>query len=826
MNNKFEHLPFNRIEGSLPRRSNRGGGGGDKRTDRRSQGIQIISQIGEIKKIVQEQHSKFSLDPKLIFKIRLSNDRNLTDDDLGKSGLSILERQPKVNQAIVVFSSDFELTEFTSRIEQYSGIKPGSEYSYLDAIESICPLEAEDRIGRLLELQPLELEEVAPLDLELWHTGDRDEMTKYLGDIEEVLKSLSNSKSTFKMTDKYIGNYICLARIKIDLEVLDLLLDEFIVKEINRRPHPAFESRSEYNRPLSSLPDPIPPDANSCGIVVIDSGIQPRHPLLSPSIGEAEVFLSNTQKATGGEIDTSGHGTGVSGIAAYGDIEKCIFSKEFRSSASIFSARVLDDRDEYDEDLLLDNQLEEIVKYFTDHYPAKCHVFNLSIGNYNSIYNSGDKQFRLAARLDEIAYRYQDYDLVFVVSAGNARPFSSAEGERYITDYPNYILDSESRIIDPATSAIAITVGSLSFGRGSMNNPDDAQVNSVTKIRGYPSPFTRTGFGVDGMIKPDVVAYGGDFVVDGNRIMGDSNAAVSVVTLNLFSPGKSLFTIASGTSFAAPYISNLAAQLFDKYPKASSNLIRALIANSASLPPEIPNEFQIGSRMPNRDKTAQMAKQLSVYGYGQPNLGRAMYSMENDVVLVCDRVLMEIGDFHIYEIPALPSEFLSMSGERTLSISLAFDPPTRHTRGDSYLGVTMEFSLFKGVDIKDLMNSLVNANKAKANGLEDNFQQLSIKDLKNKSGSTCQLDFKPGANIRKKGTLQRGQISISDQATKFDRPLYLVVSSNRKWARQEDIKLQRYSLVVSLTHTNEEVKVYHQIQTKIQERSRHQLRIR
>jgi len=50
MNNKFEHLPFNRIEGSLPRRSHGGGGGGEKRTDRRSQGIQIISQIGEIKK--------------------------------------------------------------------------------------------------------------------------------------------------------------------------------------------------------------------------------------------------------------------------------------------------------------------------------------------------------------------------------------------------------------------------------------------------------------------------------------------------------------------------------------------------------------------------------------------------------------------------------------------------------------------------------------------------------------------------------------------------------------------------------------------------------
>jgi hypothetical protein len=826
MNNKFEHLPFNRIEGSLPRRYHGGGGGGEKRTDRRSQGIQIISQIGEIKKIVQERHSKFSLDPKLIFKIRLSKDRSLTDDDLGKSGLSILEKQPKAHQAIVVFSSDLELTEFTSRIEQYSGIKSGSEYGYLDAIESICPLEAEDRIGRLLELQPLELEEVAPLDLELWHTGNRDEMSKYLSDIDGVLKSISNDRSTFKMTDKYIGNDLCLARIKIDRAVLTLLLDEFIVKEINRRPHPAFDSRAEYNPPLSSLPDPIPPDANSCGIVVIDSGIQSGHPLLSSTIGEAEVFLSNTQKAIGGEIDRSGHGTGVSGIAAYGDIEKCILSKKFKSLATIFSARILDDLDEYDEDLLLENQLENVVKYFTDNHPAKCHVFNLSIGNCNSIYHSGDKQFRLAAKIDEIAYRYQDYDLVFVVSVGNARPFSSDEGTRYITEYPNYILDSESRIIDPATSAIAITVGALSLGRGSMNNYDDAQVNSVAKIRGYPSPFTRTGFGVDGAIKPDVVAYGGDFVIDGNRIMGDSNAAVSIVTLNLYNLGKPIFTISSGTSFAAPYISNLAAQLFDKYPKSSSNLIRALIANSASLPPEIPNEFQVGSAMRSKDKTAQMAKQLAVYGYGQPDLERAMYSTENDVVLICDRVEIEIGNFHIYEIPILPHDFLNIKGERTLSITLAFDPPTRHTRGDSYLGVSMDFSLFKGVDVADIVNSFVNAKKAKDNGLEDDFQEISIENLLKKCGSTCQIDLKPGSSIRKKGTLQRGQINISNRATKFDRPIYLVVSSSRKWARQEEIKLQRYSLVVSLTHSNEQVKVYHQIQAKIQERPRQQLRLR
>lgn len=825
MTNRFEHLSLNRIE-AHPRRPRRGGGGGNtNRTDRRTHGSQIIAQIDEIKKSVKNNSSTFSLDPKLIFKIRLSDKRDLLEDELGRSGLTILGKEPKAKKAIVVFSSDLELNDFTSRLEQYSGIRQGAEYAYLDAIESICPLEPEDRIGRLLELEPLREDLIAPLDLELWHTGDLSEMNKYLSDIRDVLKDISTQKNTFEMTDKYVGSYLCIARIKINREVLDLLLNEDIVKQINRRPKPAFENRYEYNPSLSSLADPLPPDPNNCGIAVIDSGVQTGHQLLGSTIADAQVFLSNSQKSTGGELDSSGHGTAVSGIAAYGDIEKCIRENKFVSSANIFSAKILDEHDEYDEDLLLETQLENAVDYFTHNYP-NCHVFNLSIGNKDLIYRQGDMQFELAAKIDEIAYRYRDFNIVFVVAAGNSYPYNKDEGDRYITDYPKYILDSNSRIIDPATSAIALTVGSLSLGRGSLNYPNDAKVNSVAKIKGYPSPFTRSGFGVDGMIKPDLVYYGGDLVFDGSRPIAPASASVSIVTFGLVGNGKtSLFTISSGTSFSAPYVSNLAAQLFNKYPQASSNLVRSLIADSATLPVEIPKMFQTPSKS-DSGKAKQIIQQLSVYGYGQPNVESAMYSTENQVVLLEDNILIEVGNFHIYEIPELPDDFLQTKGKRILSITLAFDPPTRHTRGDSYLGIVMEFEIWKGVQDKDILNIFADIKKAKNNGLEYNFEEISKDAFKKKHGSSCDVKLTPGSNIRKKGTLQRGQIEISDRVKNFNQPLYLVISCNRKWAKEGEIDWQRYALVVSIRHTNEEVKIYNQIQTKIQSRARQQLRIR
>jgi hypothetical protein len=194
--------------------------------------------------------------------------------------------------------------------------------------------------------------------------------------------------------------------------------------------------------------------------------------------------------------------------------------------------------------------------------------------------------------------------IIFVISAGNSY-HEDLEYEQLRTDYPNYLLNKNARIIDPATSAIALTVGSLSYGRGSMTEPADVRRQAIAKLRGYPSPFTRTGFGVDGMIKPDVVDFGGDLALDLSyregldlpkvSQLGDNVAGVSVVT---FSKNfqSSLFHICSGTSFAAPRVANIAAQLFTKYPNASSNLIRALIVNSAVLPKEIPDEFSKGKK--------------------------------------------------------------------------------------------------------------------------------------------------------------------------------------------------------------------------------------
>jgi len=334
------------------------------------------------------------------------------------------------------------------------------------------------------------------------------------------------------------------------------------------------------------------------------------------------------------------------------------------------------------------------------------------------------------------------------------------------------------------------------------------------------------------MIKPDVVDFGGDLVLDlsyreslgspKSTILPDNVAGVSVVTLSK-DLKSSLFQICSGTSFAAPRVANIAAQLFTKYPNASSNLIRALIVNSAILPKEIPPEFQCNKKQSQSENTKQIRKQLAIYGYGQADLERAMYSAENYVVLSEDNVSIAVGYFHVYEIPQLPPEFFKVKGTRMLSITLAFDPPTRPTRGDSYLGVTMEFDLFKGIDREIIRTAYEAASKTSSpDDSTDNTKGKLIKQY----GSGIEVKLSPGSNLRKKGTIQRGQVERTSKSTKYDDgPMTLIVSCNRKWAKPDEIEMQRYALVACISHSDPQVELYNPMQIQISQRERERARV-
>src|SRR6185437_3493325 len=95
-----------------------------------------------------------------------------------------------------------------------------------------------------------------------------------------------------------------------------------------------------------------------------------------------------TSAADDGDSVQGGHGTAVAGIAVYGDVAACIERRSFAPGAALFSARVTDEFNQYDEDELLEHQLDDAVRYFLTHYP-RIRVVNISLGNSQNIYDDG-----------------------------------------------------------------------------------------------------------------------------------------------------------------------------------------------------------------------------------------------------------------------------------------------------------------------------------------------------------------------------------------------------------------------------------------------------
>src|SRR5262249_22263988 len=270
-----------------------------------------------------------------------------------------------------------------------------------------------------------------------------------------------------------------------------------------RRPAPAFEMLDLVRAELPDCKIEEAAQDDLVGVLIIDSGVAGVHPLVCSALCGAQVFPDPLrEKITGGaggcDEEKGGDGTAVAGIAVYGDVGACVTSRTFRPLINLFSARVTDSNNEYDEDELIEHQLDEAVEYFLEHYPS-VKVINISLGDDRLVYSDGGYQFRLAAAIDEIAWRHRDREIVFVLSAGNFYPQNLSD-EEVKQQYPGYLKADDARIISPATSAIALTVGGLSYGGGSaLGQYRETDLNLLLAgERDFPSPFSRTGLGVDG----------------------------------------------------------------------------------------------------------------------------------------------------------------------------------------------------------------------------------------------------------------------------------------------------------------------------------------
>jgi len=798
----IEHLKLPFYEKEFERKK-RGGRRIKAREGRRKFSEVQIFNLGKIKHSFEEDKRKFSkfFDPNLIFRIELN--QNVDEEEfkkfLERSHIKVISPSPEGKGFWISLAEDESLEEVKKRLKEY-GEK--ERHKQFDAIECFQPILKEEKIGEQLKEKPLEDEEEAYLDIEVWRMED-DRLQKFLKGFEELLRF-----NRGRITDKFITENLCLLRVKINKSTFEEIIRLREICRIDRPPKP-YITFQILSFPLEKFEVGESPPSNATAIAILDSGILSNHPLLEKAVGDeiAVPLLSSDKIKEEKPQDDVGHGTKVAGIALYGDIKRCIEERRFNPEIWILSAKVMYKNDigeaEYNPEELLEHQLERAIRYFIENYP-NCKVVNISLGDKYKKMFGNKRQFPLATLIDELA---KELDIIFVISAGNLNP----EENGYPNRYPNYLIEEtpKVKIIDPASSAYAVTVGAVSQEFGPSDRRPQEILFSPAK-ENYPSPFTCVGLGYKRMIKPELVEEGGNIIYSPSDPLKTEDIGGKLVVINpdWLKDGK-LFTVAHGTSFSAPKVSHYLAKLFNFFPDRSPNLIKALLLASAEIPDERPQPL---SDVNFNDSDSKLLDLLKIYGYGKPNFERAISSEINDVLLIAENRIKP-NSIHLYYF-YLPREFIEQSGKREISVVLVYNPPVRRNRID-YLGIGMEFHLFKNLNIEEIIYGYRTILKT---GIHPELEDIVPEELKLK-----EIDLHPGVRTRKKGLHQKGiKIYSRRPSINHEKPLILAVISQDRWVNNPEY-LQDYAIVVKIKHTSR-IDIYNQIKQKLEIEERIRIR--
>jgi len=411
-----------------------------------------------------------------------------------------------------------------------------------------------------------------------------------------------------------------------------------------------------------------------------------------------------------------------------------------------------------------------------------CRIFVIALGDRKKVIEGG-KVGPWAATLDELV---RERGVVIIVAAGNRQPRTGVRIEQALTDYPTYLLETSNRLCEPAGGMNIVTVGSLAHGDGlGPRAGENVGVLAITDAM-EPSPFSRVGPGVRGAIKPDFVDVGGTLVYDPivARLRGGEELPEAGVISLHFRPVERLFASRSGTSHAAPLVAHKAGQILTRFPDASANLVRALLAGSATVP-----EAAIARLAPLGDQAERLA-----CGHGLVDAERAAFSDDARVVLYAEDELA-IDHFAVYQVP-IPQPFQTELGRRSIRVSLAYDPPVRHSRQD-YNGVSMGFRLIRGCE-----PNLIFEHFRSRTAEEGPFPEMEKR-------FNCALE--PSSTVREKSSLQTATITFSRDVSHYGDSYYLVVRCAGGWA--DEVARQSFAVTVELAH-DAEIQLYERLRQR------------
>lgn len=427
---------------------------------------------------------------------------------------------------------------------------------------------------------------------------------------------------------------------------------------------------------------PVLPDRKIPIIGVIDTGISDQTPLINLIVNPREndpYDLTRTNARVDNWDSTWGHGTAVAGIAAFGNKLHSQISGQIQADAQLLSIKALNSG----APRVSDNAIREaIIKAYEE---LGVRIFVLTISE--NIKDDNEPISALAYELDSLAY---ELDILICIASGNMRR-NMVDAFGKMLPYPKHFSDAENNIHSPAESMNNITVGAIAdnleenlFVAGVANDKTAPAIYSSKFHINHDSAALTKNQSNKQLVKPDVLYYGGDHEVTGDK----SVTGISVLTPKI----GQYFTKETGTSYAAPFVANLAARILGEYPRLSMQTVKAIIVNSATVP-KLDDTF------------APVPKSVlnNVLGKGIPSEPTCLKSTDNEATIILeDRILP--GQIQTYPLK-LPDYLITSKRETGLlqfQITLCFKfKPIQHSQS-TYCPIHIGFGLFRNTELEQI----------------------------------------------------------------------------------------------------------------------------
>jgi hypothetical protein len=547
------------------------------------------------------------------------------------------------------------------------------------------------------------------------------------------------------------------------------------------------------------------PEGKVPRICLLDTGVNRGHPLLE-SLMDADDL--HTVEPAWGVDDIANHGTGLAGLAGYGDLTDALSSTgTIEITHRLESVKLLpQDGGNHGDALHHAYIFAEGVARPEATTRDRARVFTSAVSA--SDYRDRGRPSSWSSAVDKLAADADgagQFPRLFVLSAGNI-PDRNAWAA-----YPDSL--STNLVHDPGQAWNAITVGA--FTR-KIDTGGHASLNPIA-ADGGPSPFTTTSRTWDSAwpLKPEVMFEGGNAAKD-------DFGAVGMSSLNLLTthnnPIDRLFTTTNATSAASALCARMAAQIMAAYPNLRPETVRALIVHSAEWTEAMRALFLPAGGAFSKNDYVHLIRHC---GWGVPDLERALWSASNSLTLVVEDMVhpyvkpkgrgVITRDMNLHALPWPRQELEALQNAQVeLRVTLSyFIEPNPSARGSTskfyYPSHRLRFDVQRPLDAStDDFVARVNA----AAQSEDEGTPIDTRDP----------HWYLGEKQRHRGSLHQ-DVWTGTAAELANRGFVAVYPGAGWWRTRQALERYdlpaRYSLIVSIRTQQTEVDLYNAIAQQI-----------